>query len=158
MKKDDLWLPGKDKDQESKSDEQPKRQKMLNATLEALLKNTDITIPAILVKNETDRRLANLIDEIKKLGLTIDTYAKSKNMTPQQVREQVSREVENTYKLEFLLDYITGAEKITVDEKEINEAINKVEDESEREAIGKNKYYFANLIRRQKTLDRMLSL
>ena len=131
---------------------------MLNTVLEWLLKKTDVVIPSVLIKNEADRRLTSLFDEVKKLGLTIDTYSKSKGMTPQQVRENAEREVENTYKLEFLLDYITEAEKITVDDKEITESIAKSDDLKEREALEKNKYYLANMIRRQKTLDRLLSL
>ena len=158
MKKDDLWLPGKDNNEQSVMNNREKRQKMLNAILESLLINTDLTIPSIMVKNETDRRLTNLLDEIKKLGLTIETYAKSKNLTPDQVRSQVEQEVTNTYKLEFLLDYITEKENITVDEKEIADAIDKIEDKKEKEAVEKNKYYLANIIRRQKTLDRLLSL
>ncbi|KKR71397.1 hypothetical protein A3A55_04455 [Candidatus Roizmanbacteria bacterium RIFCSPLOWO2_01_FULL_40_14] len=158
MKKDDLWLPGKDNNEQSVMNNREKRQKMLNAILESLLINTDLTIPSIMVKNETDRRLTNLLDEIKKLGLTIETYAKSKNLTPDQVRSQVEQEVTNTYKLEFLLDYITEKENITVDEKEIADAIDKIEDKKEKEAVEKNKYYLANMIRRQKTLDRLLSL
>ena len=162
MKKDDLWLPGKDPStgsgQVNTEDMRMKRQKQLNTILEYLLKETELIIPAIMVKNETDRRLTNLLDEIKKLGLTIETYAKSKNLTPDQVRSQVEQEVTNTYKLEFLLDYITEKENITVDEKEIADAIDKIEDKKEKEAVEKNKYYLANMIRRQKTLDRLLSL
>jgi FKBP-type peptidyl-prolyl cis-trans isomerase (trigger factor) len=157
MKKDDLWLPGKEEKKEEEK-EQDKRQKMLNAILEALLKKTDITIPAIIVKNETDRRLTRLVDEIKKLGLTIDTYAKSKTMTPDQVREQTRIDVENTYKLEFLLDYITEQEKIVVEGKEVDDAIEKIENKDEKKSLENNKYYLANMIRRQKTLDRLLSL
>ena len=139
MKKDDLWLPGKDNNEQSVMNNREKRQKMLNAILESLLINTDLTIPSIMVKNETDRRLTNLLDEIKKLGLTIETYSKSKNLTPDQVRSQVEQEVTNTYKLEFLLDYITEKENITVDEKEIADAIDKIEDKKEKEAVEKNK-------------------
>ncbi|MBI4136887.1 hypothetical protein HY469_02385 [Candidatus Roizmanbacteria bacterium] len=157
MKKDDLWLPGKDAEKKDE-DTRMKRQKQLNAILERLLKETKLVVPSVIVSNETDRRLTNLLDEIKKLGLTIETYAKSKNMTPDQVRAQVEMEVTNTYKLEFLLDYITEREHITVDEKEIQDAIGKIEDTKEKEAVEKNKYYLANMIRRQKTLDRMMSL
>lgn len=156
QKKDDLWLPGKDPEKDE--DARMKRQKLLNAILERLLKETEITIPHVIIKNETDRRLTGLLDEIKKLGLTIDTYAKSKNLTPEQVRMQVELEVTNTYKLEFLLDYITEVERILVDEKEVAEAISKIEDPKEKEAVEKNKYYLANMLRRQKTLDKLLSL
>ncbi|MCR4263611.1 MAG: hypothetical protein NUV98_02740 [Candidatus Roizmanbacteria bacterium] len=162
MKKDDLWLPGKDPStgsgQVNTEDTRMKRQRQLNAILERLLKETDIVIPSVMVKNETDRRLTNLLDEIKKLGLTIETYAKSKNLNPEQVRSQVEMEVTNTYKLEFLLDFITEKENIVVDEKEITDAIGKIEDKKEKEAVEKNKYYLANMIRRQKTLDKLLSL
>lgn len=159
LKKDELWIPGKsDKQVKEEEDADKKRQKQLNVVLEHLIKNVDIVIPHILIKAEVEQRLTRLLDELQKLGLTIDTYAKSKGITPDVVRKQHESEVINTFKLEFILETIADKEGVVVQDKDIDDIISKVTDKKEQESLKNNKYYLANLIRRQKTLDRLHAL
>jgi len=159
LKKDELWIPGKsDKPQEKDENADQKRQRQMNVVLEYLIKNVDIVIPHILIQAEVEQRLSRLLDELQKLGLTIDTYAKSKGMTPDIVRKQHEQEVTNTFKLEFILETIADKEGVTVQDKDIDKLIAKVTDKEEQESLTKNKYYLASLIRRQKTLDRLHAL
>src|SRR3989344_7614165 len=157
MKKDELILPGKEPKNDKESADE-KKQKQLNAVLDALLKEIDIKIPGILPTEDVNRRLSTFLDQLTKLGLTIDTYCKSKGITADQLRKQYEDEARNTYKLEFILEEIAEAEKVTVGDGEIEAVITKTADPKEREALQHNKYYIASLLRRQKTLDKLLSL
>lgn len=157
LKKDDLILPGKEVKKEEESAE-VRKQKQLNAILDALLKEIDIKIPGILLTEDVNRRLSGFLDQLQKLGLTIDAYCKSKGITPDDLRKQYAVEAGNTYKLEFILEEIAEGEKVTVEDPEIEAVIAKTTDPKEREALQHNKYYIASLLRRQKTLDKLLSL
>ena len=158
LKKDDLFIPGKSPVEEKKESPDEKKQKQLNAILDALLKEIEIKIPGILLTEDVNRRLSTFLDQLTKLGLTIDTYCKSKGITADQLRKQYEDEARNTYKLEFILEEIAEAEKVTVGDGEIEAVITKTADPKEREALQHNKYYIASLLRRQKTLDKLLSL
>ena len=158
MKKDELILPGKEPQSDKKETADEKKQKQLNAVLDALLKEIDIKIPGILLTEDVNRRLSTFVDQLTKLGLTIDTYCKSKGITPDQLRKQYEDEARNTYKLEFILEEVAENEKVTVGDSEIEAVITKTADAKEREALQHNKYYIASLLRRQKTLDKLLSL
>lgn len=160
IKKDELWIPGKSDSKETDDGQtiQQKKQKQLNTVLEYLIKQVDMVIPHIMIAQEVDARLTRLVDEIGKLGLTIDTYAKSKGLSPDMIRGRYEQEVINTFKLEFILEELAEREHITIDEKEIDATIAKLSDAKERDELSKNKYYMATLMRRQKTLDKLLSL
>ncbi len=124
----------------------------------AMLSKIDAKIPKILTEGEVDRLLSQLLDEIKKLGLTLDQYLASSGKTVDQLRGDYALKAQNDIKLEFALQKIADEEKITVSQKEIDEALQKAKDETERKQLEANVYLLANIIRQQKTLDFLKSL
>lgn len=130
----------------------------LDTIVKAVVDNTTVTIPQLLIDYEVDRLLAQTLDEIKKLGLTLDQYLSSTGKTPEEVRAEYAQKATNDMKLEFALQQISDSEKIAVDEKEIDEAIHKAKDEKERANLSNNRYLLANIIRQQKTLDFLQNL
>ncbi|MBI2430531.1 MAG: hypothetical protein HYV39_00770 [Candidatus Levybacteria bacterium] len=126
--------------------------------VKALLEQTTVTIPSLLTEHEVERLLSQTLDEVKKLGLTLDQYLSSTNRTPQSLREEYAKRAENDIKLEFGLQKIAETENITVEPKEIDEAIQKAKDETERKNLEANKYLLASILRQQKTLDFLRNL
>jgi trigger factor len=124
----------------------------------ALLKALKITIPQLLIDAEVDRLLSQTLDEIKKLGLTLDQYLASTGKTPEQLRADYAQKAENDIKIEFALQKIAESEKITVEQKEIDEAITQAKSEQEKASLESNKYLLANILRQQKTLDFLKNL
>ena len=61
-------------------------------------------------------------------------------------------------KLEFALQKIAEIEKIIIEQKEIDEAIQKAKDDNERKSLEGNRYLLAAILRQQKTLDFLLNL
>ena len=129
-----------------------------NEIVKALLESVEVTIPPLLVDQEADRLLAQSLDEIKKLGLTLDQYLASTSRTPEQFRDEYRTKAEGDIKLEFTLQKIADSEKINVDQKEIDEAILKAKDPKEQEHMKQNSYLLANILRQQKTLDFLKNL
>lgn len=126
--------------------------------VKVLLENITAEIPSILVDNETDRLLSQTLEDVKKLGLTLDQYLSSTGKNPQVLRDEYKKKAENDIKLEFALMKIAEEEKITVEEKEINEAIHAGKTEEEKKNLEANRYLLASILRQQKTLDFLKNL
>lgn len=126
--------------------------------VKAILESIDAKIPKILVDQEVDKLLSQTLDEIKKLGLTLDQYLASTGRSADQLRNEYETKAEKDIKLEFTLARIMEEENITVDEKEIDEAILKAKDENERKNLEQNRYLLAGILRQQKTLDFLRNL
>ncbi len=126
--------------------------------VKAVLESVKTKIPGILIEQEADRLLSQLLNDIKKLGLNLDQYLASTNRTPEDLRQEYAKRAEEDMKLEFALQKIAEIEKITIAQKEIDEAIQKAKDDNERKSLESNRYLLAAILRQQKTLDFLLNL
>ncbi len=145
--KSKIIVPGKEKP-EPKFDE----------IMDVVLKTATVRVPAVLAEGEIERLLSQLLSEIKKLGLTLDQYLASTNKTVDRLKEEYQKKAETDIKLEFVLQKIAEEEKITVDPKELEEALAKAKDEAERKQLQANMYLLANILKQQKTLDFLKNL
>ncbi len=145
--KSKIIIPGKEK-QEPKFDE----------ILQAVVSAAKVTIPQILIEGEVERLLSQLLDEIKTLGLSLDQYLASTHKTAEDLKKEYAAKAENDIKFEFILQQIADQEKITVEQKEIDEAIQKAKDDKEKQNLEANRYLLASILRQQKTLDFLKNL
>lgn len=140
--KSKIIVPGKEKEKVS-----------LDEVVQAAMKEVAVTIPKILIDNESSRLLSQLLDEVKTLGMTLDQYLSSKGITSDQLKQTYEIRAEEDLKLEFFLRKVADEEKITVEPKDITEALNSIENEAQRQEVAQNPYLVASIIRQQKTLD-----
>ncbi|HYK09088.1 MAG TPA: trigger factor [Candidatus Eisenbacteria bacterium] len=126
--------------------------------MQAVMGKATVVIPSILVESEVDRLLSQMLDEVKTLGLTLDQYLASTHKTVEEVKKDYAARATNDITVEFVLQKIADEEKITVSEKEIEEAITKAPTPAEKENLEKNKYLLAAILRQQKTFDYLKSL
>ena len=112
----------------------------------------------MVIEEEVESRLTRLVDDVQKVGMTIEAYAKSKNTTIEEIRAQIQREVDEMYKLEFILNEIADAQNIQVEQAEMDALIGNAKDEKEKEAAAKNMYFYVMILRKQKVLDYLLAL
>lgn len=156
-KKDEIWVPGKGQTKpEEKKDSQ--NYKILNEILSGLLEKVSCEISELIVEEELNRRLTKLVDDVQKIGLTTESYLKSKNITIDQLKAQYTKEIEDTYKMEFILNEIADIEKISVEKDELEKLVANIKDENERKLALQNSYFYAMILRKQKTLDFLNSL
>lgn len=130
----------------------------LDDIVKTVMENVKVTIPQILVDYEADRLLSQTLDEIKRLGLTLDQYLASTNKSPEDLRIDYEQKAINDMTVEFTLAQIADSEKLSVDPKEIDEAIQKAKDPQERAHMESNRYLLASILRQQKTLDFLQNL
>lgn len=123
-----------------------------------LLENVKITVPNVILEQEVEKLLAQTLDEIKRLGLTLDQYLASTGKTIESLREGYRVKAANDVKLEFILQQIASTENIKVEDNEINEAINTAKTPEEKQNLEQNRYLLASIIRQQKTLDFLKNL
>jgi trigger factor len=156
-KKNDIWVPGKDKEP-TKEDAEKQKQAEFQAALDAIMKEAKVEISDLILEEELQKRLARLLDEMQKVGLTMDSYLQSRNLTKESLQEQIKKEIEDSYKIEFILQEIADAEDIKIEQAELEKLFANVKKDEERKAIEQNAYYYAALLRKQKTLDYLNSL
>lgn len=130
----------------------------IDELLAVALTKVNIKMPAVLVENETTRLLSQMLDELKKLGMTLDQYLNSKNITGEKLKEEYQKKAQKDLELEFFLRKVADEEKITVEKEDIEKALASIENPKEREEIMKNPYLVASIIRQQKTVSFLSSL
>ena len=157
VKSSDIWVPGKDKEPTPEDAEKHKAAEF-QAALQAIMDETKIEISDLIVDEDVERRLTRLVDDIQKVGLTMDAYLKSKNLTKEQILEQIRKEIEENYKIEFAIQEIAEQEGIKVEQTEIDKMFEGIKDAKEKAAAKQNAYYYVALLRKQKTLDYLNSL
>lgn len=156
-KKADIWVPGKDIEK-NKQEEEKLKQKALQAALGALLNHVKVEISELIIQEELNQRLTTLVDDIQKVGLTVDSYLKSKNLTMEDLRNQHAKEIEDTYRLEFILQEIADKEGIQVEKEDLEKLFAGIKDEKEKQMAQQQAYFYASIMRKQKTLEYINSL
>jgi FKBP-type peptidyl-prolyl cis-trans isomerase (trigger factor) len=71
--------------------------------MKVILEGATVEIPGVMVQQETDRLLAQTLDEIKRLGLTLDQYLSSTGKNPEEFRKDYEEKAKADMKLEFIL-------------------------------------------------------
>lgn len=149
-----IIVPGSETSLKSEKDEAPENpNKKLDEVLDKTMTIVKVTIPKILVDQETNRLLSQLLDELKRLGVTLDQYLASRAKNADQLRAEYDDRAERDLKLEFTLRAIADQEKITVEQQDVENALGAIKDENERKQLAQNPYLVAAIIRQQKTLD-----
>jgi len=130
----------------------PAKTQKLNLISKALLDDVKIELSDLLIDSERDRLLSRLLEQLQKLGLTIDQYAASNNKTIAQIKEEYKQTAANTIKLELILQVIAEEKKFKADEKEIDKMI------ANAGGAPADRVYIAVLLKKQQAIDYLLSL
>lgn len=156
-----IWTPNQpNKPNDSNKPNSDAQSQKLSKIFEALLKEATIEISDLVIEDEVNRMLSRLLDQINKLGLTIDQYLSSNNKTQESLRKKYRETAERTLKFEFILLKIAQEKNIKVKDEEVEKMIKAVPDEKTRKNLQtpQQKAYIATIIRKRKTIDMLLSL
>jgi FKBP-type peptidyl-prolyl cis-trans isomerase (trigger factor) len=152
-----IWVPGKSapaKDQPEQKNESVRLAKIF----EALLKEVKVELADILLEQETNRLLAQTLDELKSLGLSLESYLASTGKTSEQLRKEYKERAERTLKLEFILEAVSEKANIQVTKEEIDQFISEQKDKKAKDALRQDSYHLALILRRQKTVNHLLEI
>ncbi len=126
----------------------------------ALLKDTQLELPELLVESERDRLLSKLLAELQKLGLSLDQYANSNQKTVEQVKQEYALSAANTLKLELILQAIATDRKIIIKEAEIDKMIAESGDPALKKQLNtpSERAYIAAVLKKKHAIDFLASL
>lgn len=164
-KAQDIWVPshhkgagqaGKTADKKGQLTREEKEQKVISK----LLQIVQIKIPKILIDRQVEERLAQLLDQLQKLGLSIEQYLSSTGKTLDSLKEEYKKQAEETLKLEFTLNKIAQLEKVEVNEAELESIINAAGSEDAKKQLSspKQKAVIKSILHRRKALDRLVAM
>ncbi len=139
-----------------KEDAADKKGPTVDQVLDALLTAVEAGIPDILLEHEVNHQLSQLVDQTKKLGLSVEQYLASTGKNAEGIRAEFKQQAAKNLTLEFGLEAIADKENITVTDEEVQKLLATAKSEEERAALADQKYYLTSLIRRQKTLDALI--
>lgn len=158
MKKGDIWVPGQETENKPNEGQQQARTKLMNDILQMLVSETSFDLSDLIIEDEYNQRLTQLLEEIRKLGLTLDSYLASRSMTAEQLQESVKREVSDLYKIEFILDALSEKEQVQVEPQELEALFGSISDPQAKKQAQDNAYMYAAMLRKQKLLDFLIDL
>jgi len=164
--KDNIWVPGKDNPALDKSPETQGKQlekqqdELLRAVFDALLKSVKFEVPQILVDEEVNRSLSRLLNQVGKLGLTVEQYLESMGTTSDKLRAEYARTAEETLRLELILQDVANDLKVTVDKKDIDKMIDSVGDSETKKKLDtpSERAGIEAMLVKRKTVDQLLAL
>ena len=146
-----IWTPEKGEQPEKTAAEQQKeKEERFQKIITALLSNITVKIPEPVIEAEVKRKMANLIADLQKAGMSLDDYVQSQGKSVDQIRQEYQQQVESLIKLELVLEAIANQENITVSQDEIQQLT-----QNNPQA---NSYILAQLLRQQKVLEYLSSL
>lgn len=125
----------------------------LSKVFETLLAESELEVPEIITQEEVNRRLTQLLDDMKKVGLTPAQYLESKKLTEEELQKQYYKDSEDMYKIEFIIAKIADTEGIKVDQSELETILGQAKTDEERKIAARNMQWYETLLRKQKVLD-----
>ena len=158
--KEKIWTPDKgnpDNKKPVESKEQTEQKKFV-AIVDILLQTCEVDVAEMVVDAEMNRLLTQTLEEIKKLGLSLDEYLRNTGKTAENLRSEASERAKSSLKIGFIFDEIAHAEGLNIDKAEIDAVIAKIEDPKQKEEASKNAYQLAPVLLRQKVVDFLMKL
>lgn len=150
-----IWKPG---DEEKTKEGEEDNQKKVSEIIDKLLANCKVELAEILVESETHRLITQLVEDVRQAGLTFEQYLQSSGQTQEQVHDKYHKQAETALKLEFILEAVADDLDIKVAQEEIDAVINKETDKTRQETLKQQSYLIASLLRRDKTISRLLTI
>lgn len=161
VKAENIWVPGKAKNEKKESSREEKEQQAIKTLLEA----TEVKIPNVLIEEEVNHRLSQLLDQIQRLGLTVEQYLSSTAKTIEQVRGDYANQARESIKLVMALNKVAEDQSLEVSENEIDSVIKVSENATKTNGARQEhlntpdqRRLVRSVLLRRKALDSLLSL
>lgn len=127
-----IWTPDQGDDKKTSG---PSHEEKIDLVLQKLLETVKLEVPELLVKRETSRMLARLIEQIDKLGLNIDDYLASTKQTKETLNQTYKTNAQNQLALEFILMEIAQDLKTEASPSEVDKFISAIGDPKTQEQL-----------------------
>jgi len=155
--KSTIWTPGKSGQPQADS-KTPAIDD--NQILDEFIQQAEVELPEPLIDEETNRLVADMVDQIKAAGLTVQQYLDSRQLTQESMRQSYREFAIKSLTLEFAIAKVAEQENIQADQKAIDDLVKSAPDDATKQRLKdpKEQNYLKLVIRKQKTIDFIKSL
>ncbi len=101
-----------------------------DAIVEKVVDGTTVEIPQAMIDNEAEDMVRDFEYRLMYQGLKMDDYLKYVNMTRDQVADQYKEQAEKVVKTRLVMEAIIKAEDIKIEDKDIEDRIEKIASDS----------------------------
>lgn len=163
LKKSAIWLPS---DKKNKKAGKPSSEEKEQQIIKTILEVAEAKIPIILIEEEVNHKLSQLLDQVQRLGLSVEQYLRSTGRSVEKLKEEYAIQANDSIKLILVLNKIVQDEKIEVSDSEIESMLS-----ASQNAVGKNKDFekgssqeleqkrlIRSVLLRKKSLEKLSSL
>lgn len=98
--------------------------------MDLIVENTEVEVPGAMVENELDEMMRDMEYKLMYQGLNLKTYCNYMKTTVEELRESRRESALKSVKVRLALSYILEKEKITFDNKEVDERIKEMAKQS----------------------------
>lgn len=102
-----------------------------SAVLDALVENTEVEVPDVMIEKEIDNRINDFNYSLQMQGITLDMYLSYLGMDIEKLRENYKADAEKSVKLRLALEKIVELENIEVSDEEAEKELQAYADQYE---------------------------
>lgn len=147
-------------DHDHKITDEQRNDYRLQHIYQAMVQEYKPVIPELLVKHEVQADLDQLTRQLSQVNLTFDDYVQRRGQNFEQISQEMTINALGKLQVAFLMDAVAQQANLTLDDKELDEYIEKKVDEKSKKQFGNNPEYrrlLANTLLRQKIADHLLA-
>lgn len=104
--------------------QQQAAEKQRLSIIEAILAETDIAVPDVLIESELGNMFARLRADAERMGGTMEGYLEQIKKTEEELREEWRPDAEKRAQTQLILNEIAVKEDISADDKEVEQNVN----------------------------------
>ena len=121
--------------------------------IDALTKNIEVVIPAVLADSELMRMIEQMKHDIERMGLKFEDYLKHLKKSEEEMRAEWRPQARERVKLDLVLSHITREEKIAPDMVKVEEEIKQAKEHHRDMDENRARMYFSHIFENQAVFE-----
>ena len=119
---------------------------------DTIIEETGVVLPQILIDSELGQMQAQMEEDMKRAGLTMEDYLKHVKKSPEEMREEWKPAAEKRAKLQLVLNEIAKAEAVKPDETELDAQVKQLMEQYKDADETRVKVYVASVMMNEEVM------
>ncbi len=123
------------------------------AIVKAIIEKTELTLPRIIIDSELSRMLAQMQDDVERMGINMADYLARIKKTEADLRKEWENDAIERAKMELILDKIAKEEKIEAPQEEVETEVKHLLEHYQDADPVRAASYFSHVIKNEKVFQ-----
>jgi FKBP-type peptidyl-prolyl cis-trans isomerase (trigger factor) len=123
------------------------------AIVKAIIEKTELTLPRIIIDSELSRMLAQMQDDVERMGINMADYLARIKKTEADLRKEWENDAIERAKMELILDKIAKEEKIEAPQEEVETEVKHLLEHYQDADPIRAASYFSHVIKNEKVFQ-----